>query len=129
MAVLIEHTGGKWPFWLNPRQVAVCPVADRHEEYAQQIADRLNATGLEVVVDATSKTVPKRVRAHQVREHSCLAGVGFRRLDSCHGRVCRVVPLLTGLFCSTACTDAANKLDSCGGRPRGGGRDSGGAVP
>lgn len=41
MAVLIEHTAGKWPFWLSPRQVLLCPVADRHIPYARAVAQQL----------------------------------------------------------------------------------------
>ena len=41
MGVLIEHTAGKWPFWLSPRQVIVCPVAERHVALARSVADAL----------------------------------------------------------------------------------------
>ena len=41
MVILIEHTGGKWPFWLSPRQVMVAPVAERHVPYARHVADQL----------------------------------------------------------------------------------------
>ena len=68
MGILIEHTAGKWPFWLNPRQVAVCPVADRHTPYARAVTERLREAGLEVVTDASNKTLPKRIRSHQVRD-------------------------------------------------------------
>ncbi|PRT55599.1 Threonine--tRNA ligase, mitochondrial [Wickerhamiella sorbophila] len=41
MALLMDHYSGKWPFWLNPRQVVVIPVSDAHAEYADQVAERL----------------------------------------------------------------------------------------
>jgi threonyl-tRNA synthetase len=41
LGVLIEHTGGKWPFWLSPRQVLLCTVAERHGEYAAAVAKAL----------------------------------------------------------------------------------------
>jgi len=34
MAILIEHLAGKWPFWLSPRQVLICPVSQKFFEYA-----------------------------------------------------------------------------------------------
>lgn len=42
MAILIDHFGGKWPFWLNPRQAAIIPIASRHQEYAAEIHTRLS---------------------------------------------------------------------------------------
>ena len=37
IAMLAEHTGGKWPFWLSPRQVVVIPITDDHADYAKQV--------------------------------------------------------------------------------------------
>jgi threonyl-tRNA synthetase len=39
--ILIEHTAGKWPFWLSPRQVLICPVGERHADYARMLAEQL----------------------------------------------------------------------------------------
>lgn len=98
MAVLIEHTAGKWPFWLSPRQVLVCTVSDRHLAYAQRIQqalqfpaapwssssssnssspqpDRLDS-GLWVEIDDTNRTINKKVREGQVAQWNLLAVVG-----------------------------------------------------
>lgn len=37
IAMLTEHTGGKWPFWLSPRQVVVIPITDENADYAKQV--------------------------------------------------------------------------------------------
>lgn len=42
MAILMDHFKGKWPFWLNPRQAIVIPIAERHREYASQIHAQLS---------------------------------------------------------------------------------------
>lgn len=42
MAILIDHFGGKWPFWLNPRQAVIIPIAERHREYASQVHAQLS---------------------------------------------------------------------------------------
>ncbi len=47
-AILLEHYAGAFPAWLAPVQVAVLPVADRHDEYATSVADRLRAQGARV---------------------------------------------------------------------------------
>jgi len=36
-AILLEHYAGKWPLWLSPRQVIVCPVSERHSSYALEV--------------------------------------------------------------------------------------------
>lgn len=42
MAILLDHYQGKWPFWLNPRQAIIIPVADRHKEYAFKVYSQLS---------------------------------------------------------------------------------------
>ena len=80
MGILIEHTGGKWPFWLSPRQVLVMTVADRHTVYATKVAERLRwgrrDTGLWVDVDSSTRTVAKKVREAQVEAHNVIVVVG-----------------------------------------------------
>ncbi|HEY7106452.1 MAG TPA: threonine--tRNA ligase [Acidimicrobiia bacterium] len=62
-AILVEHYAGAFPPWLAPVQVTVLPVADRHEEYAGQVVDRIRAAGFRVeLVDAHADTLGARVR-------------------------------------------------------------------
>ena len=42
IAILCEHLAGKWPFWLSPRQVIICPVSEKFMEYAESIYHRLS---------------------------------------------------------------------------------------
>lgn len=71
MAVLIEHFGGRWPFWLSPRQVMVCPVSPAHAAAADALFSRLHRAGLFVDVDASDRTVPKRIQQAQVSALFC----------------------------------------------------------
>ena len=41
MAILLEHTAGKWPFWLSPRQSVILPVTDDHYDYAKEVHAQL----------------------------------------------------------------------------------------
>ena len=52
-AVLVEHTGGKWPFWLSPRQVSIIPVSEKDglPEYGKEIADIMKESGYYVALD------------------------------------------------------------------------------
>ncbi len=62
-AVLLEHYAGAFPTWLAPVQVSVLPVADRHHDYADQVAARLRGERLRVeVLDAHNDTLGNRVR-------------------------------------------------------------------
>jgi len=61
-AILLEHYAGAFPTWLAPVQVAVLPVADRHDEYAREVADRLRAAGARVEYDdADTEKLGKRI--------------------------------------------------------------------
>ncbi|CAB4539731.1 MAG: threonine--tRNA ligase [Actinobacteria bacterium] len=61
--VLLEHYAGAFPTWMSPLQARVLPVADAHEAYAHQVADRLRAEGMRVDVVDSSDQLGKRIRA------------------------------------------------------------------
>lgn len=62
MSVLIEHYAGVFPLWLSPVQVAILPVADRHNGFAHTLAAELAEAGLRVHVDDSSESVGKKIR-------------------------------------------------------------------
>ena len=76
MAVLIEHTGGKWPFWLSPRQVCVVPVAATYLPYAREVRDRLYAEGMYADVSDSNHTLNKKVREAQLAQYNFILVVG-----------------------------------------------------
>ena len=47
MAILTENYGGKWPFWLSPRQAIVIPIASAHDTYALAMHERLKLAGFQ----------------------------------------------------------------------------------
>lgn len=51
VAVLIEHTGGKFPLWLAPDQVVVMPISEKFNDYAQKLSDLLNNSDIRTVLD------------------------------------------------------------------------------
>lgn len=63
--VLIEHYGGAFPVWLSPVQAELIPIADRHVDYANQIAGELRAAGLRVHVDTRSDRMNAKIRDAQ----------------------------------------------------------------
>ena len=52
-AVLIEHSGGKLPFWLSPRQCIVLPISDKVNEYAEKVEEALKLSGKNADAAAT----------------------------------------------------------------------------
>ncbi len=62
IGIYIEHTGGDFPFWLAPVQVALLPIADRHAPRAHEIRSSLQAAGVRAQVDDRSETLGFRIR-------------------------------------------------------------------
>jgi threonyl-tRNA synthetase len=76
MGVLIEHHAGAFPMWMAPVQVSIIPVADRHDEYAGQVAGRLRDAGLRVEVDTGDDTVGDKIRKALTQKHPAVIVVG-----------------------------------------------------
>lgn len=76
LGVLCEHYGGKWPFWLSPRQVMVVPVSEDAFEYAAFVRDSLHERGFHVDADLGDGTLKKKVREAQVAQYNYILVVG-----------------------------------------------------
>ena len=63
--VLIEHYAGAFPAWLAPIQVELIPIADRHIDYAKEVADQLRANGIRCEVNAGSDRMNAKIRDAQ----------------------------------------------------------------
>lgn len=74
--ILVEHYAGAFPMWLAPVQVSIIPVADRHDEYAKQVAGRLRDSGLRAEVDLSSETVGDKIRRALTQKHPAVLVVG-----------------------------------------------------
>ena len=61
MAILIEHTAGEWPFWVNPRQLLVIPISLKCSEYANQVKQELFDAGFHVEIDLSDKQLKKKM--------------------------------------------------------------------
>jgi len=76
MAMLIEHFAGAFPVWLSPLQVMVIPIADRHIEYADKVAETLKAAGIRVEVDVRGERMNAKVRDAQMQKVPYMLVVG-----------------------------------------------------
>jgi len=61
MAILIEHTAGEWPFWVNPRQLLVIPISLKCSEYATKVQQELFDAGFHVEIDLSDKQLKKKM--------------------------------------------------------------------
>ncbi len=66
--VLIEHYAGAFPLWLSPVQAMIIPITDRHIEYAESTADRLQAAGLRVGIDTSKDRMQAKIRRAQLQK-------------------------------------------------------------
>jgi threonyl-tRNA synthetase len=76
VGVLVEHFAGAFPTWLAPVQAVVVPVADRHLDYARDVARILAAGGIRSEVDDSDNTVGAKIRHHQLQKVPYMLVVG-----------------------------------------------------
>jgi len=81
-AVLCEHWGGKWPFWISPRQIQVVPVHSEFNEYAEGVRAKLHEAGFYVDVDTSNATIRKKVRNAQVAQYNFQLMCGKQELEN-----------------------------------------------
>ncbi|MBS3905207.1 MAG: threonine--tRNA ligase [Simkania sp.] len=74
--ILIEHFAGKFPLWLSPLPIRIMTVADRHADYAKEVAKTIQATGLLCDIDDSSESVGKKVRNAQLMQINYMLTVG-----------------------------------------------------
>jgi threonyl-tRNA synthetase len=78
IAILIEHYAGAFPLWLAPLQCIVLPIADRHTDYARQVAKVLDEAGLRAEVDDRQEKVNYKIREAQLQKIPYMLVVGDR---------------------------------------------------
>ncbi len=79
--VLIEHYGGAFPAWLAPVQVELIPIADRHVDYANEVADMLRANGIRCHVDAGSDRMNAKIRDAQKQKIPYMLVLGDKEME------------------------------------------------
>ncbi len=82
VGILIEHFNGAFPVWLAPVQVTVVPIADRHIDYANQVAAELRGAGLRVEVDDSSERMNKKIRNAQLQKIPYMLVVGDKEAEA-----------------------------------------------
>jgi threonyl-tRNA synthetase len=81
IGVLVEHYAGAFPPWLAPVQVQAIPVAERHVDYLQGVAERLRAAGIRVEVDESDERMQKKIRNAQLQKVPFMLIAGDRDVE------------------------------------------------
>jgi threonyl-tRNA synthetase len=76
VAVLIEHCGGKFPLWLTTDQVAILPISEKHNEYAQKVLNYLNNSDIRGFVDERNEKIGKKIRDNELNKIPFMLIVG-----------------------------------------------------
>jgi threonyl-tRNA synthetase len=76
VAILIEHTGGNFPLWLNPTQVQLLCVSEKHEKYAKKVSEFLENNEIRALVDDRSETIGKKIREAEMSKVPFMAIIG-----------------------------------------------------
>jgi threonyl-tRNA synthetase len=82
IGILIEHYAGAFPLWLSPVQVAVLPVSDKFNDYAETVTAALKAKGLRVDLDDSSDKVGAKIRRATMQKVPYMAIVGEREVEA-----------------------------------------------
>jgi threonyl-tRNA synthetase len=81
-AILIEHLGGKWPFFLSPRQIIVLPISEKAADYCESVYKYLHKKGFECTVDRSSGQINKKVRNAQLAQWNYILVAGEEEMQS-----------------------------------------------
>jgi threonyl-tRNA synthetase len=82
VAVLIEHTAGKFPLWLTPDQVVVLPISEKFNDYAFQLAKELNSQDIRVQVDDRNEKIGRKIRDNELKRIPFMLIVGEKEAEN-----------------------------------------------
>ena len=82
VAVLIEHTGGKFPLWLTPDQVVVLPISEKYCDYANEVARQLELADIRVSVDDRNEKIGRKIRDNELKRIPYMVIVGEKEAEN-----------------------------------------------
>lgn len=82
VAVLIEHTGGKFPLWLTPDQVVVLPISEKFNDYAGKVAKYLKKQDIRAHVDDRNEKIGRKIRDNELKRIPYLLVVGEKEAEN-----------------------------------------------
>lgn len=76
VAVLIEHTAGKFPLWLTPDQVAILPISEKYNAYAEKLREYFDGQDVRAVVDDRNEKIGRKIRDNELKRIPYMLIVG-----------------------------------------------------
>ena len=76
VAVLIEHTAGKFPLWLTPEQVVILPISEKFNDYAWEVSRQLEMQDIRTTVDDRNEKIGRKIRDNELKRIPYLLIVG-----------------------------------------------------
>jgi len=84
VAVLIEHTGGKFPLWLTPTQAVVLPISEKFNDYAREVVEKLQAMDVRVELDDRNEKIGRKIRDNELKRIPYMLVVGEKEMADGH---------------------------------------------
>ncbi|MEG1543460.1 MAG: threonine--tRNA ligase [Tannerellaceae bacterium] len=82
VAVLIEHTGGKFPLWLTPDQVVIMPISEKFNDYAWELSRILDEQDIRVLVDDRNEKIGRKIRDNELKRIPYMLIVGEKEAEN-----------------------------------------------
>ncbi|WP_303299463.1 threonine--tRNA ligase, partial [Paramuribaculum intestinale] len=82
VAVLLEHTAGRFPLWLAPDQAVVLPISEKYNDYAFEVARQLNEADVRAIVDDRNEKIGKKIRDNELKRIPYLLVVGEKEAQN-----------------------------------------------
>ena len=82
VAVLLEHTAGRFPLWLAPEQAVVLPISEKFNDYAYEVARQLNALDIRAHVDDRNEKIGKKIRDNELKRIPYMLIVGEKEAEN-----------------------------------------------
>ncbi len=82
VAVLLEHTAGRFPLWLAPEQAVVLPISEKFNDYAHSVAEQLNALDIRTQVDDRNEKIGKKIRDNELKRIPYMLIVGEKEAEN-----------------------------------------------
>lgn len=82
VAVLIEHTAGKFPLWLTPEQVAILPISEKFNDYANRVKAELAQSDIRAVVDDRNEKIGRKIRDNEMKRIPYMLVVGEKETEN-----------------------------------------------
>jgi threonyl-tRNA synthetase len=76
VALLLEHTGGNFPIWLMPKQVAILSLSEKYEKYAEKVLNLLENNEIRALIDSRNETIGKKIREAEMQKYPFMLIIG-----------------------------------------------------